>query len=230
MAFLKHVVTHEDATVPTLNEVRELATTIIRHFKSHAMIHTYLRNAFGAKTLTVPILFETVGHFNAMKHYFEFESVEECDVMPLLDYAYAVTWLQTNGDDIEFAQCVYGIKHVVTMGRGGYALVDSMPASLPLCYVCRSTNIRTPLNKCGRCKCFWYCGRECQLTHWLRGGHDKDCVAYARCLKASVDKTRGDNPPNLVNDQNEGCESSATDAAPCVFELKRVRASRRHTR
>ena len=40
------------------------------------------------------------------------------------------------------------------------------------------------LRVCSRCKCTWYCGAECQKTHW-RAGHKNHCREISRTMRAS---------------------------------------------
>ena len=30
-------------------------------------------------------------------------------------------------------------------------------------------------NRCAKCKSVRYCSKECQTTHWKKGGHNKEC-------------------------------------------------------
>ena len=45
---------------------------------------------------------------------------------------------------------------------------------------CVASNARGPkLLSCSRCQLVFYCGKECQVQHWKRGGHTRFCIAVA---------------------------------------------------
>jgi len=46
------------------------------------------------------------------------------------------------------------------------------------CTVCLKTDdseTTTTLQKCAKCRVYFYCGRECQLIHWKKGKHSGEC-------------------------------------------------------
>jgi hypothetical protein len=61
------------------------------------------------------------------------------------------------------------------------------------------------LKQCGNCKYFFYCGKECQLSHWKERNHIGECKQlqilkeynrpYAKRIHKAI--TRGDDPKNI---------------------------------
>jgi hypothetical protein len=53
----------------------------------------------------------------------------------------------------------------------------------PVCALC-SKAATASLMRCVRCKCFWYCSKECQTQHW--SAHKTQCTRSMRAIKGSA--------------------------------------------
>jgi hypothetical protein len=185
ISIVKRRIGHARTEIPTLEDVRNLAIKVVKNFSSQALINTFLRRAFRATTPTIPVIFSTVGHYNQIKFVFEHESADEIDVLPLLNYPLAKRWLQTNFDDEDLPQLVFGIETVSEIGLPDRTLMGSTPAAARECFVCHGTGTK-PM-KCSGCKSIWYCGTDCQSIHW-RVGHKKECQLHAAHMQALIDQ------------------------------------------
>ena len=47
------------------------------------------------------------------------------------------------------------------------------------------------LRKCSGCRAVAYCSRECQVRHWLQGGHKRECAELATAAAARQGATGG---------------------------------------
>ncbi|PSC69025.1 MYND finger [Micractinium conductrix] len=57
------------------------------------------------------------------------------------------------------------------------------PKALPRCAQCNVACLQS--RRCSACKQAVYCGRQCQLEHWKRGGHKQRCAALAAAAAAA---------------------------------------------
>ena len=190
VSIVKRSIAHSISDIPHVAEIRNLASKIIHHLESQAMIHTYLRKAFGAKTRTIPIIFRSVGHYYEVRNLFRTESVDEIDLLPLFNYRAAMRWLETHGDDAELPQVVFGIELVECLGTEASELMDSMPAAPQRCFQCGASGEKP--KKCAGCHGFWYCGKECQTSHWRDGGHKESCALYSEHIDNLVEQAKED--------------------------------------
>jgi len=172
---------------PSVEELRAVAVKVIAHMEP-AVVHTYLRTTYNARTRTIPILFDSIGHYNNIVHLFDIEHICDDDLFGLLDYPWALGWLETHGDDVELPQCVFGIKHAQTVTHEAM-LVESQPAAPRCCCVCNE-HMGIRVRKCSECRSFWYCSQRCQREHWT-GTHRHVCAAYKALVESFVPEDGG---------------------------------------
>ena len=58
------------------------------------------------------------------------------------------------------------------------------------CDLCESRNAN---KRCGGCRVRWYCSKECQVLHWKRGGHKRECQAL---LQSAAEEAQSDRLAN----------------------------------
>ena len=54
------------------------------------------------------------------------------------------------------------------------------------CALCESRNAN---KRCGGCRVRWYCSKECQVLHWKRGGHKRECQALLQSAAERAQST-----------------------------------------
>lgn len=82
-------------------------------------------------------------------------------------------------------------------------MADNMASNEPSCAFCKLKNIA--LSKCSRCKCTWYCSKECQRSHWKV--HKKSC----KSLQASLDALERGNCPQTLEKAHEVDQARLAD-------------------
>jgi len=193
---LKTSVAH--AVAPDRLEIELLTDTILAQIANTAIMHEYIKRKFNAKHTILPVLFETIEHFNSLKHLLSIGDLQDFDVLPLFDYEFARQWIIDHGDNFT-PRRVFGIKNVV-LCEGTDDLIFEQPELPRRCVICHGGDAK----KCSGCRCVWYCSTECQSADWSE--HRLICHKNKEYLESILGEL-----PNQVEEDEEDEEDEDED-------------------
>lgn len=79
------------------------------------------------------------------------------------------------------------LQQCIAAAKPGQAMVPAMvsaawagqPVKVVELYCAACGRLASELKKCSACRAVGYCSRECQVDHWKKGGHKRECATLA---------------------------------------------------
>ena len=73
--------------------------------------------------------------------------------------------------------------------------------------------------RCAGCRMAWYCGGECQILHWKKGGHKEECQALLQSGAEEAQRNRSTNVTGCAEEEPADFCSDGVSTTDCMICL-----------
>ena len=89
-----------------------------------------------------------------------------------------------------------GSSEATSAGAGNFAEAEDLVATRA-CIECDACGAPSPQKKCAKCLSFYYCNRECQVSHWL--SHKEKCSRLKKIYELQHKQVPGVGPTDKID-------------------------------